>query len=670
MAIPRHLARLAGRFALPILLGGGLAIGTAMPAHAQQPDQIPDIGARPAPAGQVALPDGSAMPPSANPIDGPGAGPLAGQMAQVETRIAGLVDRLRQLEPQLPPAQAAAAAAHADWQTAEADRQGAEDTLHALVEEAFQGAAALPPQLYGDPLRRLAAHVPLPVEAPLGGEAVARTLKRAEDAAEQALRAYNAARDTEQALDREISTAQSELARQQSELERLRDRNADLLAEQEAAEQRRAAAGGFPLQTSVAGLRAHDLAQRAVAFALRQLGKPYLWGAEGPDRYDCSGLMWDAYRSVGITLPRVAADQYRGTQARPVARHALLPGDLVFFSRSRTDWRQIHHVGMYLGDGRIVHAPNRNDVVKVSPMWWSSFFGATRVVPAVPVGPPTLSPDPTLPTTPGPDPTVTVPDLSGLTADEAVEVIVREGLVPAPQPAVTGDCDLDEVAEQQPGAGTEVAEGSVVRFAICAQAMPDLERKTETEAREILTALDLGLEISTTRTSSSHPADEVLGTIPAVGAPLSRGDRVTLDLSLGDRIPNLTGMTCLEAEAALDALGLPGVFKAADQLSDEPTGLVVDQDPLPEAERPADLPDGSPPVVTVEIDSPDACDPPPADPEDSGDDPSSGDDPGSGDDPSSGDDPDSGVEGMLLLLGTIQIRNLLADPSREEALPV
>src|SRR5690606_9547269 len=90
------------------------------------------------------------------------------------------------------------------------------------------------------------------------------------------------------------------------------------------------------------------------------------------------------------SLPRVAADQYWGTRDRLVTRSAtvaqrgLLPGDLVFFSDDPFNWRAIGHVGIYVGDGRMVHAPSSGDVVKVAPVMWSRFFATTRVVDAVP----------------------------------------------------------------------------------------------------------------------------------------------------------------------------------------------------------------------------------------------------------------------------------------------
>jgi cell wall-associated NlpC family hydrolase len=118
----------------------------------------------------------------------------------------------------------------------------------------------------------------------------------------------------------------------------------------------------------------------AVRLALAQLGKPYVFGAEGPDTYDCSGLVQYAYGRAGIGLPRTARPQFRAT--RPVPPSQLLPGDLLFFATDKSNWDTIHHVGIYLGGGRMVHAPTTGDVVRVAPVWWAEYFGATRVVSA------------------------------------------------------------------------------------------------------------------------------------------------------------------------------------------------------------------------------------------------------------------------------------------------
>ncbi|MFD4571642.1 NlpC/P60 family protein [Streptomyces sp. NPDC058417] len=124
-----------------------------------------------------------------------------------------------------------------------------------------------------------------------------------------------------------------------------------------------------------------EQAAGAIYFAQKQLGKLYLWGGNGtPDqggRFDCSGLTKAAYESVGITLPRVANDQYN---AGPhPSRAELRPGDLVFFSDDLTNSRAIRHVGIYVGGGYMIDAPRTGAVIRFDPIDTPDYFGATRV---------------------------------------------------------------------------------------------------------------------------------------------------------------------------------------------------------------------------------------------------------------------------------------------------
>lgn len=119
----------------------------------------------------------------------------------------------------------------------------------------------------------------------------------------------------------------------------------------------------------------------AIYYAQKKLGTPYLWGGNGTadqgGRFDCSGLTKASYASVGITLPRVANDQYNaGPHPK---RSELLPGDLVFFSHDLTDSRAIHHVGIYVGGGYMIDAPRTGAVIRFDPIDTSEYFGATRV---------------------------------------------------------------------------------------------------------------------------------------------------------------------------------------------------------------------------------------------------------------------------------------------------
>ena len=111
-------------------------------------------------------------------------------------------------------------------------------------------------------------------------------------------------------------------------------------------------------------------AQIAIDTAMAQRGKPYVWAAGGPNSYDCSGLTSYAFRAAGIGLPHSSRLQSQLGQAVP--RDQLQPGDLVFF------YRPVSHVGIYIGDGQMVHAPTSGDVVKVSPLM-SGFSGARRI---------------------------------------------------------------------------------------------------------------------------------------------------------------------------------------------------------------------------------------------------------------------------------------------------
>ncbi|MGW2774510.1 NlpC/P60 family protein [Streptomyces olivaceoviridis] len=112
-------------------------------------------------------------------------------------------------------------------------------------------------------------------------------------------------------------------------------------------------------------------AAAAVAYAYSKLGSPYVWGATGPHAFDCSGLVQAAYRSVGISLPRTTYAQINA--GRRVSRSELQPGDLVFF------YSGISHVGLYVGNGQMIHAPNPSAPVRLAPIDQMPFAGATRV---------------------------------------------------------------------------------------------------------------------------------------------------------------------------------------------------------------------------------------------------------------------------------------------------
>jgi peptidoglycan DL-endopeptidase CwlO len=187
-----------------------------------------------------------------------------------------------------------------------------------------------------------------------------------------------------------------------------------LEAEQARAEAaRRAAYAGYVsgVGSVQSWLQAGAVARAAVRWALAQLGDPYRWGAAGPDVFDCSGLTSFAYHAAGTAIPRVSRDQWNAGPHVDVPN--LLPGDLVFYADDISNPATIHHVGMYIGNGLMVHAPHTGDVVRVASIWREGYIGATRIVPGVhrpgAPPPPSTAPPSTSPTPPAPPTMTTAP---------------------------------------------------------------------------------------------------------------------------------------------------------------------------------------------------------------------------------------------------------------------
>ena len=121
--------------------------------------------------------------------------------------------------------------------------------------------------------------------------------------------------------------------------------------------------------------------QAAVNVAAQFLGVPYVWGGTSPAGFDCSGLMQYVYKQLGYSINRVAEDQMKN--GIPVSRENLQPGDLVGFYSS-PGGSYISHIGMYVGDGIMIHAPHTGDVVKYTSIdgsyYSSRFAGGRRII--------------------------------------------------------------------------------------------------------------------------------------------------------------------------------------------------------------------------------------------------------------------------------------------------
>ncbi|MGI5393209.1 NlpC/P60 family protein [Streptomyces sp. CA-251251] len=113
-------------------------------------------------------------------------------------------------------------------------------------------------------------------------------------------------------------------------------------------------------------------AEKALAFARAQIGKPYVWGATGPGSYDCSGLTQAAWKAAGVTLPRTTYDQVNAGTTVPVSQ--AQPGDLVFF------YDDLGHVGLYIGNGMMIHAPKPGAYVREESIFYDGESSIHSVV--------------------------------------------------------------------------------------------------------------------------------------------------------------------------------------------------------------------------------------------------------------------------------------------------
>ena len=434
------------------LLGAVAAAVLATPAYAEPglPNTVPDAGLRPAVAGALQLPGGAPVTglpvtPGA-PVANLGSGPLAAQILAGETQVGTLGEALLLSRQKQTDAQAQLDAADKALKTAQDALLRAQQAADVAAADAIKAAAALPPGEFADDLQGLSRlqRITRGEKVEGGTTAVTGELSRARTNEQLASQAYAAAKSQVDAAQTEFAAGEKALRAAEAGLLKLRQDNAAQLIEierqQEAAEQQFGA--GYLAGQNISGMSAHPRALAAVAYALAQLGDPYKWSEEGPDQFDCSGLMWAAYRSKGadyFDLPRVSRDQYFATRQRTVSPTALLPGDLLFFA-SGSSWTTIHHVGMYIGNGKMVQAPTTGDVVKVSTVAWSRLYAATRVIGAVP-GPAVSVP----PSTPTPTPTPEADDQAHADADR----------IGHPEPHRQRDADADRQHVAEPDAHPE-----------------------------------------------------------------------------------------------------------------------------------------------------------------------------------------------------------------------
>ncbi|MFD5013385.1 C40 family peptidase [Streptomyces chartreusis] len=167
----------------------------------------------------------------------------------------------------------------------------------------------------------------------------------------------------------EAARKAAELARQQAEAERQRQEAA--AAQQQESTQPPADSGTSDSSSSSDSSYATK-AEKTLAFARSQIGKPYVWGATGPDSYDCSGLTQAAWKAAGVDIPRVTYDQVNAGTTVPLS--SAQPGDLVFF------YDDVTHVGIYIGNGMMIHAPKPGAYVREESIYYDGESSIHSVV--------------------------------------------------------------------------------------------------------------------------------------------------------------------------------------------------------------------------------------------------------------------------------------------------
>jgi peptidoglycan DL-endopeptidase CwlO len=200
---------------------------------------------------------------------------------------------------------------------------------------------------------------------------LARNLRLLEDARVKAIAAEGRLTELRSQIETKIEGQQDEIRELNAAIARAERRVAARAA---AAAEAAGTTAAAPVSSAPVNIKPapapNPRAQTAVEAALSQVGKPYQWGAAGPNSYDCSGLTMWAWAQAGISLPHNSGAQYSATPR--VDRSDLVPGDLVFFGSP------IHHVAMYIGNGRTVEAPYSGEQVRIGSMARSDYVGAGR----------------------------------------------------------------------------------------------------------------------------------------------------------------------------------------------------------------------------------------------------------------------------------------------------
>jgi cell wall-associated NlpC family hydrolase len=320
-------------------------------------------------AGATATLTFTLLPGTASAVPGDATSPeqAAAQVAEASHRLEVVQEQLNEARVVLEEKQAAADAATQAAADAQARLDALDGQIRQLARTAYTGdnMSHVGLLLTSDSADEFVSQIgTLDAIAGHTNDLVAEIAAVSEEAEAAKSYADQAAADAEKAF-AQIESQQKDLQADIDEYQRQYDA---LTASQQAQVLRAHGGDAQPVPPSVTANS--EAAQVAVDTAMAQIGDPYVWGASGPDSFDCSGLTQYAYSAAGVSLPHSSKSQSQ--MGTPVSRDALQPGDLVFF------YSPVSHVGMYIGDGKMVHASTSGKPVQVASIDSMGSYNSAR----------------------------------------------------------------------------------------------------------------------------------------------------------------------------------------------------------------------------------------------------------------------------------------------------
>ncbi len=284
---------------------------------------------------------------------------VASQIQQASNELEDVIEAYNAINEDLKRSQAATADLTARINTLQAQLDAAYGSIQTVASAAYRGSGGLS-----------TLSVLLSAGSTNGLVDQVSTLQYVSRSQQREIDRYTALKNT---LDNERKRYDTLIADQTNQQHQLAERKAKIeknISDLEALKRRlNVPPPSAPSGTSTPPPNVSGAAGAAVSFAYAQLGKPYVYGAEGPNGYDCSGLTKAAWAKAGVTLPHNAAQQWNAIAH--ITRSSLQPGDLVFY-------RSLGHVAIYVGSGNVIHAPTTGDVVRVASVDMMAPYGYGR----------------------------------------------------------------------------------------------------------------------------------------------------------------------------------------------------------------------------------------------------------------------------------------------------